>query len=632
MRSPAQLECRKDLGTALICPPGDTVAASCGGWKIVYTVGKSGIAKGGKISFGIPHGFTIPQVDNPYMPGYCTAECSDGSVSLVLRCARDEGNAFDFRRGRFGSISTGVLVHICEGALRPGAQILFHYGNTRGAGPGSFVRTLEGPAVFTILVCPTDQWVETSRFYYLENPPVLRVVARAPKKLYAVMPSIVSPGEDIPVHITAKDEFDNTSLNDSLSIQLGGEGVLAGVRAETKLAGRVGSVRVRAGDAGCGRLRLVQPPNGGLALETNPVLAEDASNPVRLYWGDLHCHSFLSEGLNEPEYLYEYAQDVDHADFAAVTDHGYMTDEAWAKCVEAAATYNRDGTFVTFLGYEHSAGSKDRNVYFRGDVGRLVRSQASMNVLRSRLMGFANGSAHEPNGPVAHTTPELFEQLKGQDAIVIPHLHMMDWENHDPQLEPLVEIYSNWGNREYSGCKYASIAPTRTTDTVQYALSLGYRLGFVGGGDGHGGRPGKDYWLRVRGAQAGGITAVYAKELTRQALWDALWARHCYATTGKRIVVKFRLNGYTMGDVVPVLDPEHARQFEIEVHGTDKLKQIVVVKNNRDVRVVSPGREDAALAWEDESRAGSGDSYYLRIEQADGAMAWSSPIWMGLCS
>jgi hypothetical protein len=216
--------------------------------------------------------------------------------------------------------------------------------------------------------------------------------------------------------------------------------------------------------------------------------------------------------------------------------------------------------------------------------------------------------------------------------MVIPHLHTMDWENHDAELEPLVEIYSNWGNREHPGCKYASIAPTRAVDTVQHALSLGYRLGFVGGSDGHGGRPGKDYWLRVRGARPGGITAIYAKELTRQALWDALWARHCYATTGKRIILKFRLGDHMMGDVAPLLDPEQARAFEIEVYGTDTLERVTIVKNNEDAHVVAADRQEVILDWEDSSRADSGDYYYLRVEQADGAMAWSSPIWLNLCA
>ena len=42
---------------------------------------------------------------------------------------------------------------------------------------------------------------------------------------------------------------------------------------------------------------------------------------------------------------------------------------------------------------------------------------------------------------------------------------------------------------------------------------------------------------------------------------------------------------------------------------------------------------DAALDREfeflDEDRVGQGDSYYVRVTQLDGGIAWSSPIWVG---
>jgi hypothetical protein len=223
---------------------------------------------------------------------------------------------------------------------------------------------------------------------------------------------------------------------------------------------------------------------------------------------------------------------------------------------------------------------------------------------------------------------ELLAGLNDEKAFVIPHIHHMDWQNHDPALEPVVEIYSTFGSREYGGCKYASVSGCTAKHTVQYALSLGYRLGFVGSGDGHAGRPGKDTWLRVRGARACGITGIYAKELTRDALWTALKARRCYATTGKRIIVKFHLNGHMMGENVKLDSAAQARNLAVEVHGTAKIEKTTIVKNNEDVHVRTPREYDVAFDWCDAGTAKSGDYYYLRIEQADGAMAWSSPIWL----
>ena len=46
-------------------------------------------------------------------------------------------------------------------------------------------------------------------------------------------------------------------------------------------------------------------------------------------------------------------------------------------------------------------------------------------------------------------------------------------------------------------------------------------------------------------------------------------------------------------------------------------------------RVANDGELDVAFAFE-ETRRTTGDYYFVRVQQANGAMAWSSPIWVGL--
>ena len=81
-------------------------------------------------------------------------------------------------------------------------------------------------------------------------------------------------------------------------------------------------------------------------------------------------------------------------------------------------------------------------------------------------------------------------------------------------------------------------------------MNKGYRLGFVGGSDTHITRPGSI--IKEPGKpfpyKESGLTAVYAKELSREAILDALKHRRCYATTGHRIIVEFSINGHFMGE------------------------------------------------------------------------------------
>jgi hypothetical protein len=63
-------------------------------------------------------------------------------------------------------------------------------------------------------------------------------------------------------------------------------------------------------------------------------------------------------------------------------------------------------------------------------------------------------------------------------------------------------------------------------------------MGVVAGSDGVDGRPGASHpgHMGVRNVR-GGLTAVATPELTRGGLWSALKSRHCYASTGERIML-----------------------------------------------------------------------------------------------
>jgi hypothetical protein len=181
---------------------------------------------------------------------------------------------------------------------------------------------------------------------------------------------------------------------------------------------------------------------------------------------------------------------------------------------------------------------------------------------------------------------------------------------------------------------------------VQAALGRGYHLGFIACSHTNIGCPGRSFaelydWLPFKG----GLTAVCAKELTREAIFDALKARCCYATTGARIILKVTVNGQPMGSVVEVPKEKagEARNLHISAIGTDVITKIEVVCNNDDAFVFEPMRDHADYTYDDdlpfaevlaESKERGLDLkeifYYVRVTQRDGEIAWSSPIWVRL--
>ena len=71
---------------------------------------------------------------------------------------------------------------------------------------------------------------------------------------------------------------------------------------------------------------------------------------------------------------------------------------------------------------------------------------------------------------------------------------------------------------------------------------------------------------------------MYAGDLTRQGLWEALKARRCYATTGQRIVLSVLADGHTMGEEYSTSRPP---TLSIHVVGTDPLASVELRDGNR---------------------------------------------------
>jgi len=217
--------------------------------------------------------------------------------------------------------------------------------------------------------------------------------------------------------------------------------------------------------------------------------------------------------------------------------------------------------------------------------------------------------------------------------MIIPHMHFgADWRGYDPEIYRVMEIYSQHGNAEFIGCPrqlpYLNRQLQKGDDknknaTFQEILSMGMKMGTTAGSDSHSGRPGFSNWSRVRRTYHGGLTAVFTSKKTRKDIWDALYQRHCYATTGARIYLEFAINDFPMGSEI------EARQREIYllVVGSSPLKHIAIIKNNQ---IISHYQTNQ-LYYQDrikDQRESMEDFYYLRVYQKDGEMAWSSPIWV----
>ena len=383
--------------------------------------------------------------------------------------------------------------------------------------------------------------------------------------------------------------------------------------------------------------------------------------PYRLYFGDLHVHTTYSNcsawRCLPPEWCYAYARDVSLIDFAAPADHlrGIHADsQRWADLQRLARLHNSPGEFVTFLAFEssHAQGfGGDNNVYYLDD------DAPHFWVDRDDMCG---------GSPEVHLK-DLWAQLDGnrKPYFTVPHhtgrarkYRSWDEDYHDPEREPLFEVFSGWGSSEMRHSRFPisggnNNAPSYYVD----ALKAGARFGVIASSDDHTTLPGSVH----RGAMhpfripsAGGyahkgLAAIQAPELTRQALFDAMRRRNTYATTNARSLLEIKIGDVSMGQAVPA-DLTLRSQRDLRVRFTldnSDAARITLMRNGVPLDAKSHSGPELMTVVNEVSFIDADDLekvalrgakyhpapfvvYYARIEDANGEHQWTSPIWIDL--
>ncbi|SDM50909.1 Protein of unknown function [Halogranum gelatinilyticum] len=361
----------------------------------------------------------------------------------------------------------------------------------------------------------------------------------------------------------------------------------------------------------------------GERFVTNPVRVHETEPDRRLYWGDIHLHSQISDGTGSMAKGMRFGRDVMALDVVAYTDHdtmGFFIPPSWQqkrmhrdyfdRMKSVTDDFHDPGEFVTLMAYEWTKQPNRGghiNVYFDGvDEAELFDSIATETDTYEKLWDRLR---------------EWNESGEGQ-ALTIPHhpaekMYPFDFSamDYDDELAPLVEVYSQWGSSERPGSdgnQYPLAMGQGEVDEpghyVQDALELGYRVGMVASADYHGPHPGHSLihadahlpslaewredglgWANIwrvwdEGSYPGGLNAFSATDLSRDGIFDALADRRVYGTTQPhRIVVDFAVDGTRVGEndsTVVVDDAETERTVEVDVAGTAPLERVEVVKNN----------------------------------------------------
>ena len=359
-----------------------------------------------------------------------------------------------------------------------------------------------------------------------------------------------------------------------------------------------------------------------------------------LYWGMLHAESKRHKTAEDVENSLRSFRDDQALQFYAssVLENETTTPPAeWKLLSSQIAQFNEEERFVSMLGFQ----------WF---------GEPSTEGLRHFIYPKDNKPLLRMKDSKSNTLKKIYRSHTPKELLSIPCLTMAknysyNFKDFNPEFERVVEIFNIYGSSECS-TKKGNPYPIRTKGrksgmseteegSIQKALSKNCRFGFVAGGfDSRG-----VYADAAKNDQieyTEGLTAIFCKDYSRENLFSSLYNRSCYATTGARIVVNFKIAGMPIGselstETKPGL--EFNRHLEIKISGTCRLKEIIIYRNLEKFKVIEDV-EDIYEFTEDDSEPiskialNSNDDrppfiyYYLRITQEDGSIAYVTPIWI----
>lgn len=560
-----------------------------------YVTGGFGLSAGGSIKFLTPLIWSKPQTTSPSKEGFVRLiDTKLGSITC------EEGNP--------DCATTLTLAK----PLQAGDVVELVYGDTSGGGPGvTITNFVWEDFAFNVLLDSDGSGKNSAK----RKTNTVRIVAGPAEKLQVVANPSARTNRIILVKAMIADSFYNfpnpaptgkPALEQHEGIQL------LGTRTDS------GFYEITTSE--------YTPFAITAALESikstsNPVNILPDSEELDLFFGDIHGHSAGSDGINSPEHYYAYGREIAGLDFCALTDHAECIypdlKYNWEYIVKATENANKDGEFVTFPAFEWTHGQwGHRDVFYR-------------NAEDALRIGYFNSTVKEFDSP-----QKLYDLVRSVKPIIIPHhtLAVYNPAQHDPELEPLIEIYSMWGSSEYDNNPLWQLHFKEGT-AVETILRRGYKFGVIASGDNHQGQPAQKGLTQSKYAQlthTNGIAGVWAESLSRESIWKALLARSCFATTGARIYLRFSANGANMGST---LNRTNEIIFNYEVRGTDELKAVEIVSNLRGTpyAIEKPTSDNCLGSYKiklQENDLSHMYYFYLRIKQTDGEWAWSSPIWV----
>lgn len=335
-----------------------------------------------------------------------------------------------------------------------------------------------------------------------------------------------------------------------------------------------------------------------------------------IYFGQLHAHTSYSDGAGTCEEAFKHASATENLDFLAVTDHsnsfdnadnanindGSMSDE-WKEGHELADKYTTED-FVGLYGFEMTWSNGLGHMNTFNSAGFQSRTQADYTNYATALQNYYDA---------LKTAPDSISQFNHPGTTFGDFSDFAYYSEANDALITLVEVGNGEGAIGSSGYFPSYEYYTR-------ALDKGWHVSPTNNQDNH-----KGLWGNANTARS----VVLADSLTRENIYDAMRNYRVYATEDNDLNIYYTLDSYIMGTS---LDKDLVGdKVEIKVELSDKTdekigKVEVIVNGGLSIINTTVADNEETVVFEVPSKY---SYYYIKVTQADGDIAVTSPVWVG---
>jgi len=345
--------------------------------------------------------------------------------------------------------------------------------------------------------------------------------------------------------------------------------------------------------------------SNGREFKGHPIISSELIDGLQVFFGDLHVHTALSDGMGSPEEAYRWATESTGLDFIALNDHvedrltydSTWNKEKWTNLLNVAEEFNKPEHFVAIPGVEVSGAI---NLYFKDG-------------------SFPFYPFHELDKN-KEAIGKFLTDVASDDRVLFGYHKLAELEDYYLKFPPpaLLEIIQHKRTPEQGLERFLPLCHQPPS--------------FLGGTDSHNGMAGSPQMGFSRNASQYGLTGVFAEKLTRKHIFTALRQGRTFATSGQRSIVLFTINEIPMGGTVSLSSDRKPITVSLFVRACHDVKLLEVFCNGTIVYTSYPEEKNVDLSVEmreiSTCEPWNGKHYfvYARIKETTGDMAWTTPV------